>query len=269
MKNVSSITCLLLLVCAPVFGGDYVRTPYTRSLGMGMYGVTQSVLFNPALISLSSKKELSTSYYNRYAMKELGTISASFLYPNKILDTHMAISSYGYDAYRESMLLVSVSKMLGKRFTLGAAITYRFLQTEVMDELPSQLAVDLGVTYRPVKDLLLGISVLNYPSVVMNKHEEMNVISGYSLQAGFAWQFLPQLLLVGEVINTKETDVKGSLGIEYELVDNLYVRAGVITGPLIPSMGVGYSFSLFTIDVAVTYHQLLGISTGAGLKVIF
>lgn len=269
MKNLSSIICLLLLACTPVYGGDYVRIPDARCLGMGTNGVTQSVLFNPALISLSAKKELSTSYYNRYAMKELGTVSASFLYPNKILDTNISVSSYGYDAYRESMFLVSVSKMLGKRFTLGMAVTYRFLQTEVMDESPAQLAVDLGITYRPVKDLLLGVSMLNYPSVTLNKNEEMNTISDYSLHAGFAWQFLSQLVLTGEVINTKETAITGNLGIEYEPITNFRIRAGMSVAPLIPGMGVGYSFSFFTVDAAVTYHQLLGVSTGIGLKTTF
>ena len=37
-------------------------------------GVTQSVLFNPALVALNTDKVLHLEYFNRYGVKELGTV---------------------------------------------------------------------------------------------------------------------------------------------------------------------------------------------------
>ena len=59
---------------------------------MGGNGVTQSVLFNPALVALYTDKVLHLEYFNRYGVKELGTVGIGFVYPNPLLSAGVDIS---------------------------------------------------------------------------------------------------------------------------------------------------------------------------------
>ncbi len=83
-----------------VYGVDNLRLPDVRSVGMGGNVATQSVLFNPALIVDRENKSIHLEYFNRYMLKELGTMSGSFYYPNQLLSVGVDISVFGVDKYR-------------------------------------------------------------------------------------------------------------------------------------------------------------------------
>lgn len=101
MKSISLF--VLFWASINIHAVDNLRIPDIRSLGMGGNGVTQSVLFNPALVALNTDKVLHLEYFNRYGVKELGTVGIGFVYPNPLLSAGVDISSFGYDQYRETL----------------------------------------------------------------------------------------------------------------------------------------------------------------------
>lgn len=96
---------LLLSLFAGVFslyvhGVDNLRLPDVRSVGMGGNVATQSILFNPALIVDKEKKSIHLEYFNRYMLKELGTMSGSFYnrinyYPQVLISLFSGLISTG------------------------------------------------------------------------------------------------------------------------------------------------------------------------------
>ena len=98
MKSIS--LSVLFFVSVNIHAVDNLRIPDIRSLGMGGNGVTQSVLFNPALVDLHTDKIVHFEYFNRYGVKELGTLGIGFVYPNPLLSVGVDISSFGYDQYK-------------------------------------------------------------------------------------------------------------------------------------------------------------------------
>ena len=72
MKSISLF--VLFWASINIHAVDNLRISDIRSLGMGGNGVTQSVLFNPALVALYTDKVLHLEYFNRYGVKELGTV---------------------------------------------------------------------------------------------------------------------------------------------------------------------------------------------------
>ena len=64
MKSISLF--VLFWASINIHAVDNLRIPDIRSLGMGGNGVTQSVLFNPALVALHTNKVLHLEYFNRY-----------------------------------------------------------------------------------------------------------------------------------------------------------------------------------------------------------
>lgn len=249
---------------------DNLRLPDMRSVAMGGNGATQSVLFNPSLVALSSDKSIHIEYINRYLVKELGTIGMTFQYPNTLLSTGVNITSFGYDKYRESLFRLFMGKQLNDKWTLGLAVEYAMLQTELFQSQTGHLSIDIGATFIPVDKLLVGMLIMNFPSVSVGKlNTDRKDFIGYFLQIGFQWEVINHLLIVGSLATNKENPVIGNLGMEYTAFDSFSLRAGIQTNPFLPSLGIGYAFSLFKIDVGTIYHSLLGVSTGVGISVSF
>ena len=54
--------------------------------------------------------------------------------------------------------------------------------------------------------------------------------------------------------------LRGKLGLEYQLIDQIFLRGGVATSPLELSFGLGYHLQIIHIDFGTAYHQILGWS---------
>ena len=232
MKSINLF--VLFFVSINIHAVDNLRIPDIRSLGMGGNGVTQSVLFNPALVALHTDKIIHLEYFNRYGVKELGTVGIGFVYPNPLLSVGVDISSFGYDQYRETLFRLSVGKRLNDRWRIGIGFQYKMLQTDLWEEVPKQLSTDVGILFAPVDKLLIGMLIMDFPSIAIHKHTaEIKCFTGYSPFGNFR------------------------------------IRAGVQTTPLLPTLGIGYRLVGFTVDVATVYHPVLGVSTGLGLSYSF
>lgn len=264
------ILSLLLEVFPCLYAVNNLRLPDMRSIGMGGCATTQSFLFNPALIGQVSSKSIDINYFNRYGLKELGTVGLLFSYPNAVLPFGVNISSFGYDQYRESMFRLFFGRSLNEKWSIGISIQYSIIQTELMEEHSQHLSTDVGISYSPVEKLLIGMLIMDFPSITIKKENtETEYFTGYSLQIGFQWEVINNLLIIGNLETNKYTTLTGSAGLEYQLYKHFYVRAGMKVTPLLPTIGVGYCFWGFTVDVATVYHPVLGISTGIGLKYSF
>ena len=252
------------------FASDHFRLPDIRALSIGGNGVTQSVLFNPALVVQQTYKHVSVDYFNKYGLKELGTMGLNFIYPNTFLPIGFQLSSFGYDDYRSTMFRLSVGKALNKRWKVGIAFQCALLQTELIEETPKQFSTDLGILYIPVDNLLIGMLIMNFPTFSMkNQNFDFKSIMDYIVQIGFQWRVINNLLIAGTLENNKYHVLIGNFGIEYTLFDNFHLRVGIQTAPLLPSFGIGYSISAFTLNVATQIHSVLGVSMGIGLSYSF
>lgn len=261
---------LLLGVSPCLHAVNNLRLPDVRCMGMGVCAATQSVLFNPALISRESSKSVDINYFNYYGLKELGTINLVFNYPNELLPVGVDISSFGYEHYRESMFRFFFGKSLADKWSAGISIQYTLLQTNLLDERPQYLSADLSLLFSPVEKLLVTMLIMDLPSFAIEKvTTDLEPIIGYSLQIGFQWEVINNLLITANLETNKQTTLTGSVGIEYQLLNHFYVRAGINATPLLPALGVGYRLAGFTVDVATVYHPVLGMSCGVGLKYRF
>jgi hypothetical protein len=264
----------ILTILLPLFPGlhavDNLRTADVRSIAIGGNEVTASTLFNPSLLALSDRRTVGIHYFNRYGLKELATAAGSLYLPNGLLPIGADISSFGYDAYRESMFRLSTAKRLDARWTLGVSVRYALLQTELFEEQPAQLSADVGLTYAPVDNLLTGLLITNFPSAVFgDKLTGKKEFMYYMIQAGFQWEVMNSLFISAALATGEARTIDGSLGLEYVTFGDFSIRAGVKGAPLLPSFGFGYRFLSFHVDVAAVYHPVLGVSTGAGLLFSF
>ena len=265
---------LLLLIgcfsCLSAGAIDNLRIPDLRTLSLGGGGVTETPLFNPALLATLTKHKLYANYYNRYSVSELATVSGGFYFKNDILPAGLELTSFGYDEYRESLFRLSLGKQIAEKWTIGIAVQYMLLQSELFEESSGRVSSDIGITFRPVENVLTGLSILHLPSfkigdkTIDNKH-----IASYAMQFGFNWQVMNTVLITGTTDYCEEDRLSGSFGIEYMPLDNFGIRAGLRSSPLKPSFGVGYQLADIRLDVGMLYHSVLGVSMGFGISFSF
>lgn len=264
-----SLLAGLFPVC--LWAVDNLRFLDIRSIGIGGNEATQSLLYNPSLVTLLTDKELRIECFNRYRMKELTGVSTHFACPNEWLPFGVDVSSFGYDDWRESRFRLFMGKLLNGKWSLGFAVQYHLLQAEgVREGNGSRLSTDLGATYSPVENLLIGMLIKNLPSVAFGKNRSDNKsINIYLLQLGFQWTVINNMLIAASLGTEKEYALTAHLGVEYTAFDSFHIRAGIQTSPLLPSFGIGYDLARFTIDVATQYHSVLGMSSGLGITYHF
>ena len=270
MKRIIVLFLFGGLLSTHICATDNLRIPDLRTLSIGGCGVTEVPLFNPAVLGTKTLSKIYASYYNRYSVNELATVNGGFYYVNDIMPTGIDITSFGYDEYRESLFRLSMGKQIARQWTIGIAIQYAMLQSELFEDNSGRVSADLGITYRPVENLLTGLSVLHAPSIkVGDKNVENKHIAPYSVHLGFNWEVINTMLITGSISNSEEDSVNGSFGIEYMPFDDFKIRIGLKTSPLMPSLGVGYRLSGIDIDAGMIYHSVLGASMGLGLSFSF
>ncbi|MDL2208557.1 hypothetical protein LJB97_02945 [Parabacteroides sp. OttesenSCG-928-O15] len=265
--------CLLFFLmpcCVCLYASDYVRMPDMRSMAIGGNMTTQSSLFNPSLLALQTNKTIHFQYFNRYQLKELGTITGYFLYPNPVLPVGFSFSSFGYEAYRQTLFRFSAGKQLSECWHLGVAFQYTMLQTELFEETPAMFSADIGCLYQPFDNLLIGLFIMNWPAVRMkDKTTDTKFFIDYFMQIGVEWEVINNLLIMVSGGMWKEASFEWNAGLEYTVFDSFHLRCGVMGEPLYPTFGIGYDFSSFSLDLAAVSHPVLGISTGVGLSFHF
>lgn len=266
--------CLFILcsVFFPVCGWavDNLRFPDIRAIGIGGNEVTQSLLYNPSLVALSTVKSVHIESFNRYQLKELTWFSSHFSCPNEWLPFGVNISSFGYDAWRESRFRCFVGKSLGRKWSLGIGIQYHLLQVEGVERALSSLSTDVGATFSLVDNLFIGMLIKDLPSVCLQKNNlDYKPFNNYLLQIGFQWTIINDLLMAVSAGSEKERSLIVHTGIEYTAFDSFHLRMGLQTAPLLPSLGIGYDLLRFSIDIAAQYHSTLGISSGLGITYRF
>lgn len=268
--NIAILLGVWLLISFSLFARDNLRLPDMRSMALGNNGVTQTSLYNPSLITLKERPIFNLNYFNQYGLKELGSVNGSFLYPNSFLPAALYVYSFGYDEYRETMFRVSVGKQLNQHWSIGIAFHYSMLETKLYDEHKGRISTDIGATFMPFNNLLIGMLIMNIPSVhIGDQTTKDKDFKGYMIQLGFKWEIINSLLIMANMGTDKDDSLTGSVGLEYEAFDSFYIRSGVRTNPLAPCFGVGYDFTRYSLDVAAIYHPVLGFSTGLGLSFSF
>lgn len=270
MKEFMTSVVVLCFFYLSALGQTDLRSADIRSMGIGGTGVTNSTLFNPACLSLSTTQFIDINYFNKYQLKELSAASIIYGHPDLFLPFAVHISTFGYNKYRETMFRLAFSKILSAQWIIGISAQYALLQTELYEEEIKKVSTDVGILFLPDENLLIGLSITDLPSVRLDEESIHNKdFNYYSIQAGFQWMFINGMLISVASTYDDRSVLRFTMGIEYTAYDHFFIRAGVQTHPIVPAFGTGIQVSSFRFDVAANYHAQLGVCPGIGLSYSF
>lgn len=252
------------------FASDNLRISTIKSLSIGGSGVVLDALSNPSVMELSESHSVGVEYFNRYGLKELGTVQGYFMYPNPCLSAGIHLSSFGYEQYRMMMVRTLLSKRLNRLWSVGISFQYACLQSELYEKSPARVSTDLGVVYNPFENLLIAVSVKDLPSFRLSGNElDINDLKSYDIEVGFNWKVMNALWITSYGAVDEQHDVMAGIGVESIVYSCFAIRAGIQTLPFLPSIGIGFYRHGFHFDAVAVWHPELGINSGIGLSYSF
>ena len=258
----------LLLVSFRLSAGD--NPPLgARTQGMGGCGAALrndfwGVQNNQAALAELETMQFGVFYETRFLLSELGMKAFAAGLPTRFGTFGLNVNSFGYSLYGESKAGLAYARKLGERFFMGVQLDY--FSTRIGENYGSSSTIggEIGIMAEPVKNLTIGLHLFNPTRSRLsgNLVEHLPTI----MRFGMSYKFSERVFVIGEA--EKDIDYKASFraGIEYRPMEEFYIRAGAASGPELVSMGFGVALKKFRLDVATSFHSVLGLSPSIGLQ---
>ncbi|MFP4471666.1 MAG: hypothetical protein ACLFPE_13355 [Bacteroidales bacterium] len=203
---------------------------------------------------------MSAGFYfeNRFLVKELSLKSGGFILPTNSGTLGAKISYFGYPKYNESKFGLAYARSFGKVLAIGLQLDYLMVTIGNDYGQKGVATFELGVLSNITENLSLGAHVFNplHSAIADYNDERLPAI----FRLGAAYRFDDKTLVTAEVEKDTEYDPVLKMGIEYRIVEAVYVRGGISTNPGTWAFGFGLNFEKLKIDFSSNFHQVLGFS---------
>lgn len=233
-----------------------------RSMSMGNASVTFNDVWayhnNPGALAEVKNFSAGLSYENRFLLKELQSQGLAVAIPLKVGVLSFGGHMYGYNRFRSYKGGVGYSLKLAEMVSAGVQLNYQGITLSDGYGSRGNMTAELGVSGKISEKWKFGFSVFNLNRAKLADYEDDRFST--IMRLGSSYLFSKKFLLSIEAEKDLEYAFRFKSGLEYQVVEQFYLRAGVATQPLELSFGFGYHLKKVHIDFGTTYHQILGWS---------
>jgi len=222
---------------------------------------------NPA--GLAKLMNPATGLYieNRFLIKELFFNVGSFAVPVKNGGFGIAISHLRLGQYTNTFAGLAYGRKFGERLSAGVRFDYYHISFGKEYEAGSAVSFDAGIQWEISESVSLACNVFNPTRVKLLERSDEHIPS--IIRTGISYKPIPELVMLTEIEKSSESDLNIAFGMEYSFDNKLFIRAGLGINSSKFSFGFGYVYSQFSVDVAASWHQLLGFTPQASLAYTF
>jgi hypothetical protein len=196
-------------------------------------------------------------YSNRYLLK--GTDLKGFMvaYPTSKGVFGFSTSMFGGNLFNQKKLGLTYSQSFGN---ISAGLQFNYLSTHIAEDYGTKgiFNIEGGIQIKVLKNVLIGAHVYNPTRSKLADYNDERESSIY--KSGIAWYLSDKVILCSEIEKDLNLSSVFKTGLEYKPIKQLSLRTGFISNSTLASFGFGLNFDHFTIDVASSFHPLLGYS---------
>lgn len=238
-----------------------------RSTAMGGVTATLSDLWsaNNNQAGLGFVKELSAGVYfeNRFLLKETSYQAGAFVMPTKIGALGVSVASIGYSDFVETKAGVSYGQRFNEKFSVGIQLNY--LRTSLTQEFGSKSNVTgaIGLMGKLSDEFTLGVHIYNPTRTKLANFDNERVPT--IMKIGLDYRFSDKVIFALETEKDIDFDPVVKAGIEYHVVEILYLRVGISNNPTSSSFGFGLVMNNFILEASSSFHQTLGMTPGISI----
>ncbi len=262
MKKHILLLLIFFIVVGSVFSANDNYPFGGRSAGMANAAVTLydfwAVSHNQAGIALEDNMAAGFYYENRFGLKELGLGAGAFVLPTDAGNFGLNFTYFGYSQYNESKVGLAYARNFGENLSAGLQLNY--LSTSIAEDYGSQanFTFELGAIYQLIDNFYVGAHLYNPVKAKIGDYDDERIPT--ILRFGMSYLFSERVMVILETEKDINQPYNFKLGIEYHITDPVYIRGGIGTDNNQNAFGAGILFSNFRIDLAASYHNVLGYS---------
>lgn len=231
-------------------------------MSMGNASVTFSDVWafhnNPGALGFVESVSAGLSYENRFLLKELQSQAMAVAIPLKVGVISVGAHTFGYNRYRTYKAGVGYSLKLADMISAGVQLNYLGVQLPEAYGSKSSMSAEAGILAKLTDKWNMGFSVSNISRSRLAEYGDDRFTT--VMRLGTAYEFSKKFLWSAEVEKDLEYSLRGRSGVEYFVIDQFCLRAGVATAPLEVSFGFGYHPGRIKLDFGTAYRQILGWS---------
>lgn len=223
-----------------------------------------SVHHNPGALGFVYESGFGVSYQNRFLLRELQSqgITGAIKLNKGVIG--LGAQFYGYNEFRTSRIGGGYSLKLTNNFSLGVHLNYLNLSLNQNYGSRSTLTAEMGMMGKITEKWSVGFAVFNLNRAKLSSFEDDRFTTLFRI--GTAYELSDKVNLLFEFYKDIENPLSIKGAIEYQAVENLFIRAGVSSSPMELSFGLGYRISQVDIVIATNYNQTLGFSPAFNLN---
>lgn len=260
---------LLLIPFATTFAQQSIGlVAGARGAAMGRTGVNftdiHAAFSNQAGLAGLNQLAIGVIGERPFSLAAVNHVGAAVALPTSGGTFALSAQYYGVEAYNEQRLGLAYARTLVKGLRLGAQ--FDILSTHIPTYGNAlHLTVELGLQYQLFDEITLGAHVFSPVTIQVTEEDEIPPI----FQLGASYMPSKKILLNVEVAQEVAGDTRFKTGLEYQIADPLLLRLGLATNPSLVTFGIGYQLKNgLGIDVAASYHQVLGFSPTVGITFV-
>jgi len=245
--------------------------PTNGAIGAGMGNClvadqsNASIFSNQAGLAFLKSPSISVFGERRFFLGAINGFGAGYAHPTNSGTFLLKAQYFGYSAYNEQQIGVGYARKFLDNLSLGIQIQYQGFNIQDFGS-KSTFSFVAGLQYLINNKFAIGFQIINPVQVKISENESLQTV----YKTGFSWKASKLLTINVEAEKSQNYDLRIKGGINYKIMDQFYLRTGIMTQPAIYCFGAGFLITQkFQLDIAANYHQQLGFSPTFGVNYNF
>jgi hypothetical protein len=207
-------------------------------------------------------------FENRYLVKEMGLGAAAFALPTNSGVFGLSVSYFGYSQYNESKMGLAYARSFGDKLSVGMQFNYMYsFVGGDYNNAAGRVTIEAGMIYEIIPGLSIGAHIFNPTRAKLASVDNLyDEFIPTIFRFGMAYSFSDRVILSLETEKDIEQKPAFKAGIEYQVINQLFIRGGIGTNPTQNAFGFGFHTGSFTIDLSTSFHHILGYSPQASIR---
>ncbi len=232
-----------------------------RTLAMGNTGVVNrditSIYSNQAGLAYLTSIQAGVFGSRRFMVADINSLGAAFAYPTSSGTFGVDVNYYGFEGFNQQSIGLNYGRKLFDKLAIGGKA---LVNTTAIPEYgnTSTFTFALGFYSRLLDKLHVAGHIFNPIRMDITINEPLPT----NLRIGLTYFPSKKTTLNFEAEQVLDYDMRIKAGMEYQMIEQVYLRFGVQNEPVQASFGIGFDIDYLKIDVASQYHQVLGFTPG-------
>ncbi len=250
------ILALLIVLCISLSAQDGDFNLGARNSALAGASATiedsWSIYNNIAGMAGISSSTAMISYQNRFGVSEFQVVGGAYVQKTNSFNVGVSFYRFGDELFNQQQMKFAVANTIDW-VSLGLALDVVQASIESLGTTRS-LVLEFGGIATITDQLKFSGHAYNINQAKLNEQETIPTV----IKAGVLYQPVKSVMLIGEIQKDLDFDEVVKIGLEYEIVQSVWLRTGISTNPFKAAFGAGTKWKQFGLDYAFNDQTDLG-----------